>query len=97
MSYTPDPKYGKMPPKVVDEARFFAMLEVLPPGRWYRGGHMEWFHVIERLSGNIVSWFARVGTVYLEFQDEADLPKEDIRAIVLMGLDDARKRGDIPA
>lgn len=85
-SYTPDPKYGKMPPKVVTVERFEYMLNVLPPSKWYRGGYVEFFHVCERLSGDIVSWFARVGmhssAVYYEFQDEATLTKAEVCAIL---------------
>lgn len=45
----------------ITEERFWEMLEVLPPCRWdttsVGGRRLEMFHVSERLTGNLVSWF----------------------------------------
>lgn len=67
-------KYGVTAPKQIDRDRFIDMLEVLPPCRWRRyADGVEWFHVSERLSGDVVAWFARVGETYWEMQDLSTL------------------------
>lgn len=48
-------------------------LNVLPPCRWNRGDHTEWFHVSERLTGDLVNWYVRVGDQYHTFVDDARL------------------------
>ena len=58
---------------IIDEARFWEMLEVLPPCRWGTVGGYEVFHVSERLSGNLVSWFAHRGDNYYEFTEQAHI------------------------
>lgn len=79
------PIYGQMPVKPITKDRFHEMLEILPPQRWYRGEQMEWFHMSERLSGDYVSWFARVGGNYYEFQDLYTLEKSAIARILCEG------------
>jgi len=72
MTATPEPacsRYGIKPPWRIDEARWFDMLNVLPPSKWRRMSGGESFHVCEYLSGDIVSWFVRVGTEFYELQD----------------------------
>lgn len=69
-------QYVVTDPKPITAARFFEMLEVLPPARWYRGDHIEWFHVIEFLTGDLVAWYARIGERYYEFNDTYKLTKE---------------------
>ncbi len=48
-------------PARITYATFMEMLEVLPPQRWMRGGHSEFFHISEHIGGPYVSWYARVG------------------------------------
>lgn len=67
----------KMPTKEIGEARFIDMLEVLPPAKWVSYGEEESFHVCERIAGNIVSIFVRIGKRYFEMQDEASLSHAD--------------------
>lgn len=78
-----DDQYSKKAPWEIDEVRFDEMLNVLPPCRWQRGDHLEWFHMSERLSGNIVTWFGRVGRRYFEMQDEATLTRNELAVAFL--------------
>lgn len=71
-------KYKVTPPQQVSRERFYDMLEVLPPARWYRGGHIEWFHVCEYLAENLVTWFGRLGNYYYEFNDVPSLTREQL-------------------
>lgn len=52
----------RSPVKEIDRARYWESLEVLPPCKWRGiGSNFETFHVSERIAGNIVSWFIRLG------------------------------------
>lgn len=65
-------------PKVIDKARYNDMLETLPPMRWAQYGAWSMFHMSERLTGNLVSWFAKCGDQYFEFDDQADLTRAQL-------------------
>lgn len=58
------------------------MLEILPPCRWQTVRGVNMFHVSERLVGNIVSWFARIGESHYTFNDHADCEMESLAAKV---------------
>src|SRR3990167_5639371 len=58
-------------PAVITEARFHEMLNVLPPSRWHNCGGFEVFHVCERLTHDLVAWFAHRNGQYWEFTDRA--------------------------
>src|SRR5574340_1594421 len=40
-------------PVEIDKARFWEMLEILPPCRWVRGDSSESFHMSEHTTGNV--------------------------------------------
>lgn len=61
--------------KEIDSERFFYMLEVLPPCKWSNVHGVELFHVSERITGNLVSWFFRKGDQYFEKIDNANSDK----------------------
>lgn len=63
----------KTKPLRITEDRFDWMLNVLPPCRWHRVGGFEVFHVSERLTGPLVSWFAHRGADYWEFTEDCRL------------------------
>ena len=74
------PKFGELlndylkelvnqPAKQVDEQRYWHMLDVLPPCRWYTGGLFEYFHISERLTYNLVTYICRNDDEYFEFID----------------------------
>ena len=72
----------KTKPQPITERRFWDMLEVLPPCRWHNAGGFEVFHVSERLTGNLVSWFAQRNGNHWEFTDNANLPSADLAAML---------------
>lgn len=72
--------YHVTEPKRIDAERFEDMLGVMLPSRWSRSIGIESFHVCERLTGNLVSWFVRAGKSYWEFNDEATITLADIAA-----------------
>lgn len=65
------------PPFEISEDRFDDMLGILPPQKWVRYKTEESFHVSERITGNIVMIFVRIGGRYFEMHDEATLTHED--------------------
>ena len=68
--------------KVISEERFTDMLEVLPPCKWNTQNRIERFHVSERITGDLVSWFFRVGTQYYECVDYSSLTWEKTSEIL---------------
>ena len=68
----------KTDPKPITSERWFDMLEVLPPCKWGNNGAYEVFHVSERITGNLVSWFAKCGDKHFEFDDDASISREDM-------------------
>jgi hypothetical protein len=76
-------KYGPKPPREIDRERFWNALECLPPCKWQgMGTDFESFHVSERLSGNVVSWYVRQGARYFEIDQDATMTREQLRAMV---------------
>jgi hypothetical protein len=74
----------KKAPVEINEERFMDMLEILPPAKWVRHVEEESFHVCERIAGNIVSIFVRIGKRYFEMQDEIGLSHADrVRAAAI--------------
>ena len=63
-------KYVK-PPRRVTKEDFWHALEVLPPYRWRREGGAESFHVSERITGNLVDWYVRIGEEYWHLVESA--------------------------
>lgn len=70
-------------PKRITKARYWDMLEILPPCRWHMAGTWEVFHVSERLSGHLVSWFGTRrlagNEVFFEFIDYDHLATDKLR------------------
>ncbi len=48
-------------PRQVSEARFWEMLEVLPPEDWTRGDRFECFRVIEAQTADLYTWMVALG------------------------------------
>ena len=53
-------------PKQVSKARFWEMLEMLPPQNWVRLNGAEGFRFAECLTGDLYSYFLRIGENYFE-------------------------------
>tara|TARA_Y100000310_G_scaffold43727_1_gene40755 strand:- start:130 stop:552 length:423 start_codon:yes stop_codon:yes gene_type:complete len=71
-------------PLEIEADRFDEMLNVLPPSRWHRAGAFEVFHVSERISHNLVNWFAAKGEKYWEFIDRDNVPSDEIACKLLL-------------
>jgi len=56
-------------PEEIDHNTFIEMLEVLPPCRWGRVGKVEMFHMMERITDDLASWYAKVDGRYYSFID----------------------------
>lgn len=70
-------KYCSEPEQITEE-RFDEMLNILPPCRWVRGYGVESFYLSERLAGNIVSIFCRIGKTYWSFNAPASVGHDEI-------------------
>ena len=53
-------------PRRVDKARWWDMLEVLPPADWTRGHAFECFRVIECQCADLYTWMVRIGDDHWE-------------------------------
>jgi hypothetical protein len=69
-------------PVEIDEERFMYALEILPPCRWTRPRGVELFHVSERLSFNLVDWYACLNGRYWHFVDRDNRPGDELAAKV---------------
>lgn len=65
------------PIEEVTSERYWEMLEVLPPCRWVN----DRFHVSERMTGDIVSWFMKVDGKYYEFNHYASISSAKLEKI----------------
>lgn len=59
----------KTQPKEITKEQWWEMLEILPPCKWYSRQGIELFHMSERLTDNLVDWYARAGDQYFTFTD----------------------------
>lgn len=75
------------PVRQVTKERFWDMLEVLPPCRWWRESAAESFFVSERITYDLVSWFVRLGDKYYELVASDKLNHHDVVALVLASED----------
>jgi len=53
-------------------------LDVLPPCRWHRVAGYSVFHVSERITANLVNWYAKHMGEYLTFVDDASITDAQI-------------------
>lgn len=65
-------------PKPVTEEKWWDALEVLPPCRWKTVKGVELFHISERITADLVDWYARVGDRYFHFTDRSGRPMEEL-------------------
>ena len=69
-------------PKEIDVERWGDMLEILPPSRWSHIGQWDVFHISERLTGNLVSWYAKSNDKAYTFDNLASISKAEIFEIL---------------
>lgn len=60
-------RYLDTQPERITVDRYNEKLEVLPPCRWENYGGISAFHVSERMTSDIVSWYAKSGDKCVEF------------------------------
>lgn len=65
-------------PKRITKDNYWYALEVLPPCRWHNVRGIEVFHVSERLTGDLVAWYACINEKYYEWTDRASISDEMI-------------------
>jgi len=58
-------------PSQITAEQYDYALEVLPPCKFGTVGSVTVFHMLERLTGNMVSWYANLGGKYYECTDYA--------------------------
>lgn len=56
------------------------MRAILDPCQYFCSPDFEHFYMSERISGNIVMYLVRAGTMHMKFQDRAGLSSTEIRA-----------------
>lgn len=71
------------PAESITLENFWDLLECLPPCRWHHHAGIELFHVSERLTGDLVTWCAKVGEDCYSFTDQARAPSADLAAKVV--------------
>lgn len=66
-------------PKPIDDERWAYALGVLPPCKWHTtAGGFNVFHVSERITQDLVSWYARRNGHYWEFNDRSTVADAQI-------------------
>jgi hypothetical protein len=63
-------------PAEISYERFDDLLNVLPPCKWRRLGGAEAFHMVERITHDIVTWCVRIGEKCYSFDDTDKLTTE---------------------
>ena len=56
-------------PVEITEADFDSALGCLPPARWQQTNGVQMFHISERITGDLVAWFAAIGDRYFRCED----------------------------
>lgn len=69
---------NRTPPAPIAAERFAHALDVLPPRRWIRRDGVQTFHISERIVGNVVAIYCKVGDRYWRMQDFATLGHDEI-------------------
>lgn len=70
------------PPAPITAERWDDMLNVLPPARWHHCYGVELFHVIERITGDLVTWYAKIGDQHFEMNNRVGAKSEDLALAV---------------
>ena len=69
-------------PSRIDEDKFFEYLNVLPPCRWEHIAGFEVFHVSERITGNLVSWYAKRRDLCVTWDASCSLSRKELADIL---------------
>lgn len=68
------------PPTKITEKEYWYMLGQLPPMHWRSEGNTESFKMIEFITGNLTTIYAKIDDQYYEFVDYATLTHDQIIA-----------------
>lgn len=69
-------------PRLIDVDTWDEALNCLPPCRWHNSRGVNLFHISERITENLVSWYARLNGQYYTFTDTDNRPSEELAAKV---------------
>ena len=69
-------------PELIDEERFDDALNCLPPCRWNTVRGVNMFHISERITHNLVNWYAKLNGQYWRFVDFDNRPGDELAAKV---------------
>lgn len=69
-------------PELTNAEHYNDMLEILPPCRWHVSAGNNYFHVSERITGNLVRWFCSVGGQYYTFINDANISTSKLNEII---------------
>lgn len=69
-------------PELTSAEHYNNMLEILPPCRWHVSAGNNYFHVSERITGNLVRWFCSVGGKYYTFINDANISTSQLNEII---------------
>jgi hypothetical protein len=69
-------------PSPITEDDWHDALNCLPPSRWGHSRGVELFHISERITGDLVDWFAQVGGQYFRFVDLCNRDPAELAAKV---------------
>lgn len=58
-------------PREISAEKFDEALCCLPPDRYHTAGGVEMFHISERITGDLVSWWGNIDGRYFTFNDRA--------------------------
>ncbi len=70
-------------PEPCTEDAYTYALEVLPPSRWHTVSGWSVFHVCERITHDLVNWYASRNDEYRTWTDHASVSDSDITAKLL--------------
>lgn len=79
----------RSPPTPISAQRWDDMLNVLPPCRWRQHDGVELFHVSERITDDLVNWFAKVGEHHFSMVDRASADAGALATAVKAALSQA--------
>ncbi len=65
-------------PRKITLEHYNEMLNILPPCKWMDYSYYSGFHVVERITGNLVSWYFSYGNECYTFDDYSNSSPEHL-------------------
>ena len=81
-------------PHRIDRARFWELLEVLPPANWRDEPHFECFRLIECQTADLYTWCVRLGREDSEECEywEMIAPRSSSPGALMLGIEIAKRK-----